>query len=61
MAILKIDPPPNTSDVTVLRNYISDLYDTLVNVIYNLDSDNMSEDFLNSLSAIQSESEGETV
>ena len=49
MAVLKIDPPPNTNDVTILRNYISDLFDALNNAIYNLDGDNMSEEFLSSL------------
>lgn len=61
MAVLKIDPPPNTDDVAVLRNYISDLYDTLINVIYNLDGDNMSEDFLNSLNTVRIESEEDSV
>lgn len=54
MAVLKIDPPPNTNDVTILRNYISDLFDALNNAIYNLDGDNMSEEFLSSLNQNQS-------
>ncbi len=49
MAVFKIDPPPSTNDITVLRNYVNDLYDALVNMVYNLDGDNMSEDFLNAL------------
>lgn len=49
MAVLKIDPPPSTNDVSVLRSYINDLYDALVNVVYNLDGDNMSEEFLSSI------------
>lgn len=49
MAVLKLDPPPTTNDVSVLRSYINDLYDALVNVVYNLDGDNMSEEFLSSI------------
>lgn len=49
MAVFKIDPPPSTNDITVLRNYVNDLYDALVNMVYNLDGDNMSEDFLNTI------------
>lgn len=46
MAVVNIDPPPNTEDIKELRLYISNLYDVLVNVLSNLDSDNMSEEFL---------------
>lgn len=49
MAVMNIDPPPNTEDIGVLRLYISNLYDVLQNVLSNLDSDNMSEEFLESL------------
>lgn len=59
MAVFKLDPPPATDDVNVLRNYISDLYDALYNVVYNLDSDNMSEEFLSSINSMNNES-GET-
>lgn len=49
MAVMNIDPPPNTDDVRVLRLYLSNLYDVLKNILSNLDSDNMSEEFLKSL------------
>ena len=49
MAVLKLDPPPSTNDVSVLRSYINDLYDAIENVVYNLDGDNMSEEFLSSI------------
>lgn len=45
MAVLRLDPPPSTEDINVLRAYVSDLYDELNNIIYNLDADNMSEEF----------------
>ena len=49
MAVMNIDPPPNTEDIRELILYISNLYDVLRNVLSNLDSDNMSEEFLESL------------
>ena len=59
MAVLKLDPPPTTNDINILRSYVSDMYDALCNVVYNLDADNMSEDFLNSINITSNES-GET-
>ncbi len=59
MAVLKIDPPPATEDINVLRSYVSDLYDALMNVVYNLDGDNMSEEFLNSLQSSDKNKDGE--
>lgn len=59
MAVLKLDPPPSTNDVNVLRSYINDLYDALVNVVYNLDGDNMSEEFLSSIQTSNKSESGE--
>lgn len=59
MAVLKLDPPPSTNDVNVLRSYINDLYDALVNVVYNLDGDNMSEEFLSSIQTSNKNESGE--
>ncbi|WP_293969165.1 hypothetical protein [uncultured Ruminococcus sp.] len=59
MAVLKLDPPPSTNDVSVLRGYINDLYDALVNVVYNLDGDNMSEEFLSSIHTTNKSESGE--
>lgn len=50
MAVLRIDPPPASNDPRVLRNYIADLYEALTGVLYSLDTDNMSEDFLKNIS-----------
>ena len=44
MAILKLDPPPETDDAAELRAYISDLYDELKNIVYNIDGDNLSDE-----------------
>lgn len=59
MAVLKLDPPPSTNDVSVLRGYINDLYDALINVVYNLDGDNMSEEFLSSIHTSNKSESGE--
>lgn len=59
MAVLKLDPPPSTNDIEVLRSYLSDLYDALVNVVYNLDGDNMSEEFFSSLHTSNKSESGE--
>lgn len=50
MAVLRIDPPPASNDPSLLRNYIADLYEALTGVLYSLDTDNMSEDFLKNIS-----------
>lgn len=49
MAVLRIDPPPASDDPAVLRRYIADLYDALTEVIYNIDTDNISEEFIKNL------------
>lgn len=49
MAVLRIDPPPASNDPAVLRSYIADLYEALTGVLYSLDTDNMSEDFLKNI------------
>lgn len=57
MAVLKLDPPPETDNINVLRSYINDLYDALINVVYNLDGDNMSDEFLNSINSNKKDGE----
>ena len=49
MAVLRIDPPPASDDPAVLRKYIADLYEALTGVLYSLDTDNMSEEFLSNI------------
>lgn len=46
VAVIKLDPPPITDDVSELRNYVSDLYESLTAVFYSIDSENMTEEFL---------------
>lgn len=52
MAILRIDPPPNTDNVRVLQAYVSDLYEALTNVLSNIDEDNINEEFLNTINRL---------
>lgn len=49
MAVLRLDPPPASDDPAVLRRYIADLYEALTGVLYSLDTDNMSEEFIKNL------------
>ena len=49
MAVFKMDPPPETDDVRVLRAYVSDLFEKLNAVLYQIDEDNFSEEFLERL------------
>lgn len=49
MAVLNIDPPPETNDVSELGAYVGNLYYTLLNVLTNIDEENLSEEFLNKL------------
>lgn len=45
MAVFKIDPPPETDDVRELRAYVSELYETLNSVLYQIDDDNLNDEF----------------
>ena len=49
MAILNIDPPPETNDVSELGAYVGNLYYTLNNVLMNIDEENLNDDFLKRL------------
>lgn len=49
MAVFKLDPPPATDDIAVLRAWANDLYDEVKNVIYSLDEDNFSDEFIEKL------------
>ena len=59
MAVLRIDPPPASDDPAVLRRYIADFYEAVNSVIYNLDSDNMSEDFMSGINISKGEKEND--
>lgn len=49
MAVFKLEPPPSTNDTTELRNYLNDMYEQVAFVLGNIDSDNMTDDFLTAL------------
>ncbi len=55
MGVFKLDPPPNTNDIELLRKYMNDMFDAIKNVIYNIDGDNLSEEFRNSLNITEEE------
>lgn len=55
MAVLRIDPPPASDDPAVLRRYIADLYEALTGVLYSLDGDNMSEEFMAGINTMNGE------
>lgn len=49
VAVFKLDPPPATNDISELRSYIYDLYEQLSFVLGNIDTNNMSDDFLSTI------------
>lgn len=49
MSVLKLDPPPETDDIRELRAYVNDLFTALSNVVYNIDEDNFSDEFLSKM------------
>lgn len=49
MATFKLDPPPSTNDIGEMRNYINDMYEQLAFVLSNIDSDNITDDFLSAI------------
>lgn len=58
VAVIKLDPPPITDDVSELRNYVSDLYESLTAVFYSIDSENMTEEFLEKVHFTDKTTEG---
>lgn len=49
MATFKLDPPPSTNDIGEMRNYLNDMYEQLAFVLSNIDSDNITDDFLSAI------------
>lgn len=50
MAVLKLDPPPETDDVRELRAWTNDMYEQVSFVLRNISEDNFEEDFFDKLS-----------
>lgn len=50
MAYLKLDPPPETDDIRVLRSWANEMYEQVSFVLGNLGEDNFEEDFFDRLS-----------
>lgn len=49
MALLKLDPPPETDDVRELRAWTNDMYEQVSFVLRNIGEDNFEEDFFDKL------------
>lgn len=49
MAVLKLDPPPETEDVRVLRAWANEMYEQVSFVLGNIGEDNFEEDFFDKL------------
>jgi hypothetical protein len=57
VATFKLDPPPSTNDIGEMRNYLNDMYEQLAFVLSNIDSDNITDDFLSAIGQSQKGSE----
>ena len=51
MAVLKLDPPPETEDVRVLRAWANDMYEQVNFVLNNIGEDNLEADFFDKLNS----------
>ena len=49
MAVLKLDPPPETEDIRVLRAWANEMYEAVSFVFQNIGEDNLEEDFFNKI------------
>lgn len=49
MAVLKLDPPPVTDDIRVLRAWANEMYEQMNFVLANIGEDNLEEDFFEKL------------
>lgn len=50
MAVLKVDPPPETDDIRVLRAWANEFYEQASFVLNNISEDNLDSDFFDKLS-----------
>lgn len=58
MAVFNIDPPPSSERLdTATQNWLNGLYETLTFMFYNLDGENLTDDFISALNINQSEEE----
>jgi hypothetical protein len=58
MAVLKLDPPPETEDVRELRAWANDMYEQVSFVLQNIGEENFEEDFFDKLSRIGGMNDG---
>lgn len=49
MAVLKLDPPPETDDVRILSAWANEMYESVNFVLSNIGEDNLDEEFYNKI------------
>ena len=49
MAVLKLEPPPATDDIRVLRAWANEMYEQVNFVLNNIGEDNLEADFFDKL------------
>ncbi len=49
MAVLKLDPPPETDDINVIRAWANELYEQVNFVLSNIGEDNLEQDFFDKI------------
>lgn len=49
MAVLKLDPPPETDDIRVLRAWANEMYEQVSFVLQNIGEDNIEAEFFDKI------------
>ena len=49
MAVFKMEPPPETDDIRVLRAWANEMYEQVSFVLGHLDGDNFEDEFMDNL------------
>lgn len=49
MAVFKMEPPPETEDIKVLRAWANEMYEQVSFVLGHLDGDNFEDEFMDNL------------
>lgn len=52
MAVLKVDPPPETEDIRVLRAWANEFYEQANFVLSNIGEENFESDFFEKLNGV---------
>lgn len=49
MAVLNLDPPPQSDDIRVMWAWMNEMYEKFSFVLQNIGEDNLEEDFFNKI------------